>query len=136
MTARYRALAPALLLVGGCLPGPRDVAIEAIEAVAEDDPAALAETLDDATRSLFEAAWRDREALPSPWHWHHGRPERLLAGAEVEGTEELTDDVAIVRLRDSPLREVVALREAGIVLPRWRLHLAGSDALWDELRMP
>ncbi len=125
------------LLLCGCFGGPREAVEEAIAAATAEDEEALTKLLDERSAKLVERVASDGTSIPAHWRWMHGRPTALLSGLRVTGVEEVGDHAARVSVEGSAigLREVWALKGGSRLRPRWKLHLLGSEAIYDRLRL-
>ena len=129
------ALCAALLC--GCFDGPREAVEAAIAAASAEDEEAMLEHLDERSSELVERVRSEGRDVPDRWRWMRGRPTALLANLRVSGVEEIGDHTAKVSLEGSAirLREVWVLNGGSRFRPKWRVHLPGSSAIYDRLRL-
>ena len=138
MLRRTKAtLAFLALLLCGCSAGPGEVVEEAVAAATAEDEEALLELLDERSAELVERVRSEGATVPADWRWMHGRPTALLSGLRVAGVEQVADHAARVSVEGSAmgLRSVWALKGGSGLRPKWKVHLLGSQAIYDRLRL-
>jgi len=75
--------------------------------------------------------------LDSEWTFMEGRIERLLKGAKIASTEEISGSAIRVKLSGAEfgLESLWMLKTGSGLFPEWEVHLLSSPELFNSLRM-